>query len=375
MKKIFIIGNVASMMINFRKELIIKLVNDGNEVFCLASDYTDEQKSQIYSFGAKPLDYLLNAKGVNPFKDILATLNLINLIKQNKPDILFSFFVKPVIFGSIAAKLAKVPKIVAMIEGLGNAFTEYKFGLTKKAKVIKFIQIQLYKVALPLVDELIFLNNDDKKDLIQAYKIKVKSVYILGGIGVDLDKFRYSPAPTNPVVFIFIARLLAQKGIFEFLEAAKIIKTKYPQATFKIFGSLEENNPFGLSLNELDSYIKSGIVEYAGFSHDITLELQKSSVFVLPSYREGVPRSSQEAASTGRAIITTNYVGCKETIIDGLSGFLIPRFDSVALAKKMEFFIQNPEQIIKMGENSRKFAEEKFDIAKINEKLSNIILK
>ncbi|OUT10481.1 glycosyltransferase family 1 protein [Campylobacter concisus] len=373
--KIFIIGNVSSMMINFREELIKLLVSKGHDVYCLVSDYNEKSRKKIISLGAKPLDHTLNTKGLNPFKDLIATYDLVKLFRQYRPDAIFSFFVKPVIFTTIAAKIARVPRIVGMIEGLGGAFTVHKNGQTKKAKIIKTIQVLLYKISLPSLDELIFLNNDDKKDLIDRFDIKVKSINILGGIGVDLDKFSYTKAPIDPINFIFIARLLAEKGIFEYLEAAKIVKEKYKDVKFYIFGSFDEHNPFGLTQEELKPYLDSDVVIYPGFVNDIKERIVNSSIFVLPSYyREGVPRSTQEAMAIGRAVITTNSVGCRETVEDGVNGFLVPPFDSKILAQKMTYFIQNPDMIVQMGIESRKIAEVKFNINEKNERLAKIII-
>ena len=373
--KIFIIGNVASMMINFRKELITKL-SKNHEVFCLVSDYTQKDKDIIASFGAIPLDYSLNSKGLNPFKDIIATIELYKIIKKHKPDIVFSFFFIFVIFSSIAAKFVKTKRIVGMMEGLGNAFTINPKGSDLKSKIIKFIQILLYKISLPLLDNLIFLQNDDKKDLVDKYKIKVKNIDLLGGIGVDLDKFNYSIPNTKPIKFIFIARLLAQKGIFEYLEAAKTIKEKYKEnVEFIVLGSFDEKNPFSLSKKVLDYYVKSGIITYPGFVSNPNEWIKNSSVFVLPSYREGVPRSTQEAMAIGRAIITTNSVGCKETVVDGINGYLVPICDVKALINRMELFINNPNLIDKMGKESRKIAEQKYNVKDVNKRLISFIFK
>ena len=374
MVKIFIVGNLATMMINFRKEFIEMLVSSGHEVYCLVSDYDEKSREKISSFGAIPLDYSLNAKGLNPFKDAIATFNLIRLFRQHRPDVVFSFFVKPVIFATIAAKIARVSRIVGMIEGLGGAFTVHKSGQTKKAKIIKTIQIFLYKISLPHLDELIFLNNDDKKDLIDRYNVRAKSINVLGGIGVDLDNFSYSKATSDPISFIFIGRLLTEKGIFEYLEAAKMVKDKYKDVKFYVFGGLEENNPFGLKQEELIPYINNEIVVFQGYIDNIKEWIVNSSVFVLPSYREGVPRSTQEAMAVGRAVITTDVVGCRETVIDGVNGFLVPPYNSDVLAQKMMYFVENPDTIIQMGIESRKIAEEKFDINKQNKKLANIVV-
>lgn len=363
------------MMINFRKEFIARLTGQNFKIYCLAGDYDDISRGRIEELGATALDYKLNSKGLNPLGDALAVYDLIKLIKKHKPDVVFSFFVKPVIFGTIAARLARVPRIVGMLEGLGGAFTSHKNGSYAKAKFIKFIQILLYKLSLPLLDKLILLNSDDKKDLVGRYKIGVKSVEILGGIGVDLAKFKYSQAPAKPVSFIFVARLLAEKGVFEYLRAAKIIKQRHKEAKFYILGSFDEENPFGLKKRQLDMYLNDGIVIYPGFVDNVDEWIAGSSVFVLPSYyREGVPRSTQEAMAIGRAVITTDSVGCKETVADGLNGFLVPPYEYETLVQKMEYFIQNPGAIDTMGLESRRIAEEKFDVHKANDRLLKMVL-
>ena len=278
--KIFIIGNVSSMMINFREELIKLLVSKGHDVYCLVSDYNEESRKKIISLGATPLDHTLNTKGLNPFKDIIAIYDLVKLFRQHRPDAVFSFFVKPVIFATIAAKIARVSRIVGMIEGLGGAFTVHKNGQTKKAKIIKTIQVLLYKISL-----------------------------------------------------------------------------------------------LGLTQEELKPYLDSGVVIYPGFVNDIKERIVNSSIFVLPSYyREGVPRSTQEAMAIGRVVITTNSVGCRETVEDGVNGFLVPPFDSKILAQKMIYFIQNPEMIVQMGIESRKIAEVKFNINEKNGRFAKIII-
>ena len=362
------------MMINFRKEFIARLAGQKFKIYCLAGGYDDISRGRIEELGATALDYKLNSKGLNPLKDVIAVYDLIRLIKKYQPDIVFSFFVKPVIFGTIAARLARVPRIVGMLEGLGGAFTLHKNGPSAKTKFIKFIQILLYKLSLPLLDKLILLNSDDKKDLVGRYKIGVKSVEILGGIGVDLAKFKYSRAPAKPVSFIFVARLLAEKGVFEYLRAAKIIKQKYKEVKFYILGSFDETNPFGLKKRHLDMYLNDGIVIYPGFVDNVDEWIAGSSVFVLPSYREGVPRSTQEAMAIGRAVITTDSAGCKETVLDGLNGFLVPPYEYEALVQKMEYFIQNPGAINKMGLESRRIAEGKFDVHKANDRLLKMVL-
>lgn len=373
-KKIVLIGNVGSMVINFRKELIIDLVTAGHEVYCLAYGYTEKEKEQIVSWGAIPKDHYLDLKGLNPIKDLKGIYLLYKTLKEIKPDIVFNTFIKPVIFGTIAARLAKVPRIVGMIEGLGNAFTFHQEGKSVKAKVIQFIQVFLYKISLPLLNKLIFLNPDDKKDLLEQFSIHIKDVSILGGIGVNLARFKYSEPVTTNICFIFIARLLREKGIFEFLEASEKVKKEYPHVEFLILGDFDINNPFALSKSSLDTYINQKIIRYYGYVDNVPEIITKSSVFVLPSYREGVPRSTQEAMAIGRAIITTDVPGCRETVEDGVNGFLVPPYSADSIAEKMIYFIQHPEQVISMGKASRKIAEQKFNIKEINRKLISILL-
>lgn len=376
MSKIVLIGNTVGSLINFRKELIIELVNQGHSVYCLVSDYTLETKAYVEKLGAIPIDSILNSKGINPIADIKATVKLSHILKDLQPDVVFSYFVKPVIFGTLAANIANVPRTIGMIEGLGNAFTPNdKNGFAFKTKTIQHIQILLYKQTLPLLDTLIVLNPDDRKDLVDKFNIKVKNTVMLGGIGVDLERFTYVPFnKQNPISFLFIARLLKEKGVYEYLEAAKKVKAKYPQTIFYMLGGFDNENPFALRRSELETYLSSGIVEYPGHVENVADYLIKSSVFVLPSfYREGVPRSTQEAMAIGRPIITTDVPGCRETVEDGINGYLIPPFNADALAAKMITFIKQPKLINEMGRESRRIAELKFNINEVNDKLINIL--
>ena len=374
MRKIILLNNTAQNILGFRKHLVQFLLAHNYQVYAMATDFTAQTKEEVVSLGAIPIDYTFARGGVNPFADLKNMKQLERIFKQIQPDVFFASFSKPVIFGTLAAKRAKVPKIIAMLEGLGYTFTEQPNGQSLKAKIIKAIQVFLYKIALPKADTMIFLNPDDPKDLLDRYHIKVKKREVLGAIGLDLNEYKYSIPPSEPISFIFIARLLREKGIFEFLQAAKKIKDKYPYTIFNVIGSLDTENPGGLKKDELEYYIGKNIINYPGFVTNVDEWIRNSSVFVLPSfYREGVPRSTQEAMAMGRAVITTDVPGCRETVVEGVNGFLIPRWDVVVLAKAMEYFIENPEEIKRMGEESYKIALEKFDGEKVNRKLLKII--
>ena len=372
-KKIILIGTTGSSFYGFRADLIKKLVSDGHQVYAFTSEYTDACLDKIKGLGAMPVCYELSRGGLNPFADIASTLQLVKKIKGIQPDLVFSYFAKPVIYGSIAAKIARVPNIIGMLEGLGYTFTDQPEGQTGKTKLIRNIQVLLYRFAFPCLDKMIFLNPDDQHDLMQTYGLKVPEVHILGGIGLNLKEYQYTTAPIEPVKFLFIGRLLKEKGIFELIQAMRIVKEKYPAAQFTILGEIDHQNMGALKQHELDDLIQENLFEYPGFVTNVKDCIAHSSVFVLPSYREGVPRSTQEAMAIGRPVITTDVPGCRETVIDGVNGFLVPRWDAGALANKMCYFIEHPNQINVMGLESVKIAQEKFDAEKVNSKLIEII--
>ena len=372
--KVVLLGTVAASTINFRGDLIRTLVAEGHDVYCFCTDFDDDSESIIVGMGAKPVTYRLSRAGMNPFADLKTISILKKLLKDIKPDLVLSFFAKPVIYGTLAAALAKVPRRIAMLEGLGFVFTDQPAGPSFKTKLIRRIQVMLYRLAFRFADRVIFLNPDDPVDLIERYKIKTRNVSVLGGIGLNLADYPYSPAPVQPVRFIFIGRLLAEKGVNEYIAAAQLVRQRYPEAEFVMLGGLDEENPGGLTREELELHTAKGTVIYPGHVNNVDEWVAGSSVFVLPSYyREGVPRSTQEAMAIGRAVITTDVPGCRETVVDGVNGFFVPPWSPEQLAEKMIRFIEQPELIEQMGKESYRISQEKFDVVKVNEKLLRIL--
>lgn len=374
-KKIIIIGTVASSLYGFRADLIKALLQKQYAVYAFTSEYKEDELEKIAAIGAIPVTYELSRGGLNPLADIKATYKLSKQIKKINPDLVFSYFAKPVIFGTLAAKLAQVPKIIGMLEGLGYMFTDQPNGLSKKTKTIKKIQVLLYKIALPQLDTVIFLNPDDSKDLLERYSISVKKSEILGGIGLDLREYRYCPKVITDsiITFLFIGRLLKEKGIHDFVAAAKLVKKQYPQTQFTVLGEIDTSNLGALTLSELEILIATKVINYPGQVDNVKGWIANSDVFVLPSYREGVPRSTQEAMAIGRAIITTDVPGCRETVIDGVNGFLIEKWNPTLLAEKMIYLIEHPGKIEEMGYESYKLAQEKFDVEKVNKRLLQLL--
>ncbi|MEB7558528.1 glycosyltransferase family 4 protein [Kluyvera cryocrescens] len=371
--KIAIIGTTAASMISFRKELIKFLCCNGHEVYAFAIDYDDDIKNKITEYGAIPIDYNFSRTGLNPFTDIINTIKLSKQLKKLNPGLVFSYFSKPAIFGTLAAKLAGVKKINAMLEGLGYFFTVSDKKDSLKLIVLRRILLFLYRLSFRYLDNLIFLNADDKNDLLGKTKMNVKNVTVLGAIGLDINEYPYIPPPVDPISFIFVARFLQEKGVNEFIQAAKIVKEKFPDTHFYMLGDLDVYNPGSLSIDNFNQLKKSGFIELPGHVDNVQDWLAKASVFVLPSYREGFPRSTQEAMAMGRAVITSDVPGCRETVVDGVNGFLIPPRTSADLAERMLRFLHNPDLITTMGTASHEIARARFDSAIVNNKLLSIL--
>lgn len=369
--RIALVGTVSSSIFGFRKMLIQSLVSQGHDVYVFTTDLTAELKRKAeQELGVKARSYSLARTGMNPISDLCAMVSLSREFGKLKLDLVFCYFSKPVIFGSLAAKLAGVSRCYGMLEGLGYYFTEEPGGDGLKKKLIRGVQVSLFRLVAPFLNGLIVLNPDDKDDLVNKYRIKADSIFVLGGIGLCLNEYPYSPPPTTLPTFVFVGRLLAEKGINQFLGAAEVLEKRYKNVNFHVIGGLDEGNPGSVDVEYLSELHDKGVIFYSGPVSDVPLRLKASSVFVLPSYyREGVPRSIQEAMSVGRPIITTDSPGCRETVIDGVNGFLIPPHDLGGLILAMEYFINSPECISSMGVESRKMAEERFNAIEVNERL------
>ena len=365
MQHIALVGTTADAKLGFRAELIKDLVAQGHIVYAFAGDYTNKTRSAITALGAIAVPYHISRFGMNPLQDIYTLVQLIWLFKKYRIDLSFCYFAKPVIFGTIAARLAGVPRRVAKIEGLGRIFTIPATGDTRRAKLLRWVQTQLYRIALPCCETVFVLNPDDEQDLIRNNNIKVKRCINLGGIGINLSD--YQPfTPKGSIRFIFVGRLLPEKGIGYFIEAAKILRQQGAAAEFVVLGE-PDNAPGAINRSQLQHLVEQGTIFYPGRVLNVAEYLKQSHVFVLPSYyREGVPRSTQEAMAAGLAVITTNVPGCRETVIDNENGLLVPPHDVDALVAAMQKLVTFPALTEQMGRRSRALAEQKYDVRKIN---------
>lgn len=376
MKVILVSQNASPGLHIFRKDLIKYMVSCGHEVYCFAIDYTDELRSFIRQLGAIPIDYRMEKTGLNPLRDILDILRLAKIIKKIDADLVFGFFIKPSIYATLAAKLAGVPRRVAMLEGLGYIYTPSKNGFSLKKRVLQVIHGVLSTIGYAFAHKVIFLNKDDPKDLCRFALLRKDKIEVVGAIGLDLDAYPYKPAIVKDNVrFIFVARLLEEKGILDYLEAARLVKIKSPNTEFVVLGALDAGNPASLTFDQLQAVIEENLIIYPGHVNNVSEWIAGSHVFVLPSfYREGVPRSTQEAMATGRAIITTDVPGCRETVHQGKNGFLVSAFRPEALAEKMLYFIARPDEILRMGNESHVIAVENYDVNKISPVLFSMLI-
>lgn len=371
-QRIAVVGSIATTILGFRGELIKAMVAQGHIVYAFANDYDAQSEADVRALGAEPVSYSLGRFSLNPFSELKSCWQLYRLFKQLNISVSFCYFAKPVIYGTLAAKFAGVPLRVAKIEGLGRAFTIPASGDSLKAKLVRAIQVALYRLSLAHTQHVFLLNADDKADLIDHYQLHTGKVTLLGGIGVNLTHYPRTPAQLNPLRFIFVGRLLSEKGISYFLQAARFVKALHPAVEFIVLG--EPDGKHGVSRTELMQYVHDGIIIYPGRVQRVLPYLQQSSVFVLPSfYREGVPRSTQEAMAVGRAIITTDMPGCRDTVKHGLNGFLVPAHSQDALQQAMLQFVQQPELACRMGEQSYRLAAEKFDAGKINQHILQLL--
>lgn len=371
MKKIIVISSFTKSLVLFRLDLLKSFVANGFQVYALGPDYDENTKDILESNGIIFINYNLERNGINLVKDFKTIVQLRKIFKRIKPDIILPYTVKPVIYSNLAKKGLSI-KSLNWITGLGY------YGMVSndfKSKISKSIMTFLYKFAFSKNDTIIFQNNDDlnffkKKNILKNHKYDITP-----GSGINLDEFEFTIPDSQPIVFVFVARLLISKGIKVFTIAAEKLKPKYGNnVRFIAVGGLDENNPDAISQQEVNILKSTNIVEFTGQTNDVKKYLKKSSVFVLPSmYREGVPHSILEALAVGRAIITTDNVGCRETVIKDYNGFLVEMNNVHQLVAAMEDFIQNRDMIKTFGNNSRKLAEDKFDVKIVNKIINNNI--
>lgn len=361
--KILIVASLAESLITFRGPLIASLRSHKFDVHVAAPAITSSKATheRLREIGAQAHDVTLRRAGISPTADLTTLADLWRLMRRIQPDIVLAYTIKPVIYGMIAAWLARVPRRFALITGLGYAFTSDE-GRTP----IRLLAQQLYRFSLTRAQHVFFQNPDDQalfreQSILQAGTPSS----VVNGSGVDLSLFSPAPLPTNSPVFLLIARLLGDKGVREYVDAARRIRKRFPQIRCLLAGWIDEN-PDAIADVELQAWRREGVVEFLGRLTDVRPAIASCTVYVLPSYREGTPRTVLEAMAMGRAIITTDAPGCRETVIESVNGFLVPVKSTEALEAAMQRFVTDPSLAARMGAQSRKLAAEKYDVQQVN---------
>ncbi len=361
MKHILIVSNDSKSLLDFRWGLVQSLRQQQATVsiVCNADSSFEALRIAAQDEGVRLISYPIRNSGLNPWDDLKFIFWLRRLYQSQNITHALLYRVKPVIYGSLAA-LGTIVKPIATITGLGYVYTQK----TPKTTILRLITNLLYRLSLARSHWVFFQNKDDQDFFLEHNLISPSKISVVGGSGVDLDDFPVTPLPQH-LSFIMVARLLRDKGVLEYLEAAADLKAQYPEITFKLAGGASDN-PAALNVKDVQDFCQAHDLVYMGQVKDMPQALQDASVFVLPSYREGMPRAGLEALSCGRPIITTDTQGCRDLICG--NGLLIPIQDKEALRQAMEQMIKTDSaELTQLATKSRRLAEEKFDVRLVNQ--------
>lgn len=363
-----LVASDADSLISLCGPLLEALIDRGAEVHVAVPEVPPGSPLRrcLENRGLRVHDLPLQHTGMNPWQDGATLLHLWRLKRLLRPTCVLGYTAKPVIYGILAATLARVPQRFALITGLGHASTGERRNGTPA--LLHLLVGQLYALALRGTHKVFFQNPDDQARFREHGLLKPTTPScLLNGSGLDLDRYRVEPLPALPC-FLLIAHLLGGKGVREYVAAARQVKARFPEAKFSLVGWTDDD-PDAIAREELAAWVKSGIIRYLGRLDDHRPALADCSVYVLPSYRERMPRTMLEAMAMGRAIITTDAPGCRETVVPGENGFLVPVATVDELAQAMLRFLEEPILVARMGTRSRQIAEEKFDVRRINARM------
>ena len=353
-RKVVIALNAAWNLVNFRAGLIRSLVANGYEVVTVAPP--DEYAPRLKKLGCRYVPLPMDNKGTHPGRDMQLLWRFFRLLRDERPDVFLGYTVKPNVYGSLAAHALGIP-VINNIAGLGAVFIKDSW-LTSLVRL-------LYRLAFARSRRVFFQNDDDRRAFVEGGLVAPGQAARVPGSGVDLEGFSLEPLPENGrrFRFLLVARMLWDKGVGEYVAAARSVRRRFPDAEFCLLGFLDVQNPAAISKEQMDTWVAEGTVKYLGTTDDVRPYIVAADCVVLPSYyREGVPRSLLEAAAIGRPIITTNAVGCREVVEDGVNGFLCRTRDVVDLADKLEKMIAlSPEVRSEMGRRGRAKMEREFD--------------
>jgi glycosyltransferase involved in cell wall biosynthesis len=366
--------NVDWFFISHRLPIAIAAKKNGYEVH-IATKMT-KYKSQLESYGFKVHELEINRSETNILSNALLFLHIIKILRFVKPTIVHLVTIKPVLIGGLAVRLLNVPSVVYSVSGLGYMFINNKLFFKIR---LKFIELA-YCISLKHKNsKVIFQNASDMALISKVTKLKPSSFCLINGSGVNLAIYKYSSIPIGPPIIILPARLLKDKGVIEFIEAVKLLKQKNfiidKKARFVVVGNIDEGNPSSLTKEELEVYKREDIVEFWGFKNDMLQIFNCSSIIVLPSYREGLPKVLIEAAAVGRPVVTTDVPGCRDAIIENITGLLVKEKSPIELSNAILYLLENPHKMEQMSLAGREFALKTFNIDNVIQLHLNIYLK
>ncbi|WP_457578416.1 glycosyltransferase family 4 protein [Ensifer adhaerens] len=364
--RIAVVASLTASLVNFRLELLRGLVQRGCDVYAIGPDDDTETTTLLETLGIHFIRIPMARTETGPIHDLMTLVGLARVFRKIRPDIILPYTMKPIIYGGLAARLTGVPHRFALVTGLGYVFVDRTH--TVRTAALRWLSIKLYRMALKGVERVFVYNETDAAEL-QRRAIVAKDVLTLvPGSGVDTERFIACPPPNGTPIFLMVARLLHDKGLNEFVAAAKILRARHPETRFKLLGPFD-SNPAAISRLEVDRWVAEGAIEYLGQAKDVRPHLADCSVFVLPSYREGLSRTILEAMATGRAVITSDAPGCAEPVEHGVTGYVTPVKNVAALAAAMERFIADPTLIKSMGAEARRRAEDRYNVHVVNNAL------
>lgn len=365
--RVLVLSSLAQSLLNFRGQLLSAMVGEGHEVVACAPDRDPVVEARLGAMGIRFVQTRMARAGSNPLLDMNTLADYMELILRERPGVVLAYTQKPIIYGGLAARLAGGCRFYALISGLGYVFS----SSADHRKVLRTLVRKLYAMALKRAQAIFVFNSDDASELLRQKIVNERQKVVqVPGSGVDLNHFRPAPVPKGPPTFLMIARLMRDKGLQQFIEAARIVKQRCPDARFHLLGRFEDANPTGISRAELDGWLQEGTITYLGQTDDVRPYLAEASVFVLPSfYREGLPRTILEALATGRAVVTTDMPGCRDPISDGENGLIVKPQDSQDLARALLCFVEDPDLAERMGKASRRIAEAQYDVKLVNAQL------
>jgi len=362
--KVVILSSLSWSLINFRGALIARMIEEGHEVVACAPDEEPEVLERLARMGVRFRRTPMARAGTNPLHDVRTLLHYRHLMRAERPDVVVAYTQKPIIYGGLAARLWSRARYFSIMSGLGYVFSEEADG----RRWLRSVVSRLYRIGIAQARCIFVFNSDDHRLMQESGIVSpTQRVMQVPGSGIDLRHFAEQPLPKGPFTFLMMGRLMRDKGVGEYVEAARIVRARHPDVRFLLLTRPETENPTGYTAADLDRWREAGLIEFLPETRDVRPFIASAHAFVLPSfYREGLPRTILEALATGRPVITTDMPGCRDPIRHGVNGLLVPPRDASALADAMEAMIANPQRVTAMAGAARQTAVDVYDVDKVN---------